>query len=455
MIFLRNKIMLVSALTVVGMLLVPLSAQAACDGGSCPIVGGSLRTLIGGGFIIPQVPTVSPGTGPAGQLDFANTAHGAIRPKPNAQINVPSGQPTGPLTPRSFSIPIGQLSYGSAGTTTTMSKTGYYTTPVLVQVPLNGFVAALMGVSTNIGQSFPGDARTFPTNLTSLDPLATVIGGPAQLSAGGRPGAATLTNCAGAIVPATIPGTWSGGCTNFTPFTVGGLTGVQVAPALMRYTRTSNQFGGAASQRQVRRTAVSTSNNWLGRINFNNFIAPYTAADMAMTSIKKVYPTLPQNLIEPAVWGAPFGAVLQRFGSQAVPGNLVSAFLTTNGKPLNTSTVMVTTNPVSLGGPGTGMGLVQTSTSWGGPLTTGMVTVQLVPLDTNVLPSTWSNTGSDHRDTGGNGYVSLVSGSVSSRNLSGAGTSRTMLTLLVPEPGMAVGLFACVVALAGLSRRRI
>ncbi len=449
MIFLRNKIMLVPALIVIGMLLVPLSAQAACDGGSCPIVGGSLRTMVGGGFIIPQVPTVSPATGPAGQIDYADTAHGAIRPTPAAHISVPSFQATGPASPRSFDIPIRQMTYGSAPS----NIPGYYTTPILVQVPLNGFVGALMGVSTNIGQSFPGAVVTYPTGTPPSAPGATVIGGPAHLEAGGRPGAATLTSCAGAIVPATIPGTWTGGCTNFTPFTASGATGVQIAPALMRYTRTSNQFGGAASQRQVRRDATSTTNNWLGRINFNNFIAPYTAADMAMTSIKKVYPTLPQNLVEVAVWGAPFGAIVQRLG--AAPGNQVSAFLTTNGKPINTSTVMITTNPVSLGGPGTGMGLVQTSTSWGGPLTTGMVTVQVVPTATTALPSTWSNTGSDHRDTGGNGYVSLVSGSVASRSLSGPGTSRTLLTLIVPEPGMAVGLFACVVALAGLSRRRI
>jgi hypothetical protein len=220
----------------------------------------------------------------------------------------------------------------------------------------------------------------------------------------------------------------------------------------MRYTKTANQFGGAASQRQVKRTDTMTDNNWLGRINFNNFIAPYTAVQMAMTSVRKVYPTLPQNLIEPAVWGAPFGAVAQRLG--AVPGNLVSALLTMNGKPQDTATVMITTNTVGMGGPGTGMGFVQTSTSWGGPMTTGMVTVQVIPLDTNVLPSTWTETGSDNRDSGGNGYISLVSGNVAARNLSGPGTGRTMWTLQVPEPAMAFGLFAGVAALAGLSRRR-
>jgi hypothetical protein len=360
---------------------------------------------------------------------------------------VPPGQVTGPATPRSFTIPIGQLTYGSAPA----PAPGYYTTPILVQVPLNNFVPVLFGVSTNIGQSFPGDVRWLPSSVPQSQ-ASTVIGGPAVLKGGGRSGAPTVTACAGAVVPDPIPGTWTGGCTGFTPLTVSGGTGVQVAPALMRYTKTSNQFGGPGSQRQVKRDATSTSNNWLGRINFNNFIAPYTAADMAMTSIKKVYPTLPQNLVEPVAWGAGFGVVVQRLGAN--PGNMVSALLTMNGKPQNTATVMITNNPPSLGGPGTGMGLVQTTTSWGGPLTTGMVTVQVIPPASVAPPSTWAVTGSDHRDSQGNGYVSLVSGSVSSRNISGPGTQRTMLTLQVPEPATGLALVPGLIALAVFSRRR-
>lgn len=456
MIFLRgigNRIVLGAALLAMGTILVPLGAQAACDGGTCPIVGGSLRTMVGGGFIIPQVPTVDPFAAPTGQMGLSNTAMGAVRPKlgGSPHIIVPSGQVTGPSTPRSFTIPLGQLTYGSAPS----APPGYYTTPILVQVPINGFVAALFGVSTNIGQSFPGAVRWLPSSKPSsmASGVQTVIGGPAVLKGGGRSGAPTVTSCAGAIVPNTIPGTWQGGCVGFTPTTGGTAmaTGAQVAPALMRYTRTSNQFGGIGSQRQVKRDSSLTTNNWLGRINFNNFGNPYTAAQMALTSVKKVYPTLPQNLVEPVAWGAGFGAVVQRLG--AAPGNQVSALLTMNGKPQNTATVMITTNP-SPTGPGTGMGLVQTTTSWGGPLSTGMVTVQLVPSGTTPPPSTWIATGSDHRDSGGNGYVSLISGSVSARNLSGPGTQRTFLTLQVPEPAMAIGLVAGVFALAGLARRR-
>jgi hypothetical protein len=469
MMFLRlmqNGAVLGAALLAMGMFFVPVSAQAACNGGACPIVGGSLRTQVGGGFIIPQVPSASPFGAPTGQMHGTrNAARGAILPKltGSPHINVPAGQVDG--SPFSFSIPLGQLTYGSAPSNVPgpSGQPGHFSTPILVQVPIFGAVPLLFGVSTNIGQSFPGDVRWLPANVP-IAAATTVIGGPAVLSAGGRSGASIVTNCAGAvIVPGSVPGTWTGGCNGgFTPSTGNPTimaTGTQAAPALMRYTKTTNQFGGIGSQRQVRRDATSTNNNWLGRINFNNQALPYTAAEMAASTTtsmqapgaaRKVYPTLPQNLVEPVAWGAGFGVRVQRAG--ATQGDLVSALLTFNGKPQNTSTVMITT--VEPGQGGLGGGIIQTTTSWGGPLTTGMLTVQLNPTAATPPPETWAVTGSDNRDGSGNGYISLVSGAVAARNVSGPGTARTFLTLAVPEPAMAAGLVAGVLALAGLVRRR-
>jgi len=386
--------------------------------------------MVGGGFVIPQV--ISPGTGPVGQMNWNNTAMGAVLPTASAMVTIPGGQTAAPF---SIDIPIGQMTYGNHTATT---AGGRYATPVLVQVPLFPFAPALFGVSTNIGQSFPGDVRTFMNATTTQ-----TFGGPAHLEAGGRPGAATVTICAGNIVPDPIPATWTGSCSGFTPLTSMGFPGTALAPALARYTRTENQFGGALTQRQVERLGTMGSATWLGRINFNNFVAPYTAADMANTALVKVYPTLPQNLVEPVVWGANFGQIIQRAG--AVPGNLVSALLTPAGRPQNAATVMVAPS-------GTGMGLVQTSTSWGGPVTTGMVTVQVIPP--MGLPSTWTETGHDQRTAGGEGYISLVSGSISSRTISGPGTQRTMVTMLLPEPAMAAGLLVGIGALAAAARRR-
>lgn len=434
---LRDKIAFAATLIATAFLLAPMSAQAACDGGACPITGGSLRTMVGAGFVIPQV--VSPFTGPGlgGELDYANTAMGAILPRPDATAVVnPLGNTQPPF---SISVPLGQYTYGDADPATANPITnGRFTTPVLVQVPLFPVAPALMGVSTNIGQSFPGAPRTF-MNVG----FTTTIGGPAMLRAGGRPGAQMLNTCAGAIIPNPIPSNWNGGCVGFTPTTGGGSTGVQVAQARVTYFGTANQFGGVATQRQVKRTPITApgEQEWLGRINFNRFIAPYTVMDMADTINPKTYPTLPQNLVEPVVWGATFGAIVQRFG--AAPGDLVSGRLTPSGAPVDTATQVV----VQAGG-----GLGQTSTSWGGPLTTGRVQVQAVsPMG---VTSTWTNTGNDSRTVGGAGWVSLVSGSLSSRSLSGDGTQRTLWTLQLPEPSMALGMAVGVAALLGAARRR-
>jgi hypothetical protein len=130
----RDRMVLSAALIAMGMILIPASAQAQCNGGSCPIAkGSSLRTMVGGGFIIPQVPEADVFGAPTGQMDWGNLADGAILPRlgGSPHINVPGGQVTGPNTPRSFTIPLGQLSYGSAPSTPATTPT-YYTTPTLV-----------------------------------------------------------------------------------------------------------------------------------------------------------------------------------------------------------------------------------------------------------------------------------------------------------------------------------
>jgi hypothetical protein len=91
-------------------------------------------------------------------------------------------------------------------------------------------------------------------------------------------------------------------------------------------------------------------------------------------------------------------------------------------------------------------------------MTTGQVIVQAFSEMGTVALSTWTNSGQDQRTVGGQGMVNLVSGSMSKRTSAGfssAGTERTMLTLQLPEPSMALGLIAGVMALVGVSRRRI
>jgi len=265
---------------------------------------------------------------------------------------------------------------------------------------------------------------------------------------------------------------------------------VAVSPALVKYVATVNQFGGAATQRQVRREGTQTNpnlggaatNEWLGIIRFNRQ-APnsYTVSDWlvpnpsptSMTGSQvsipgtpptpKTYETQPQDLIEVAAWGADWGVVVQRLGGAA--GDIVQGRITPGGAPFDPATQVVrTSNCCTSGGPGTGMddgtglGRQATSTTWAGPLTTGQVIVQAFAAGGTEPLSTWTNTGNDQRTVGGEGMVNLVSGSMSQRTSAGfssAGTERTMLTLQLPEPSMALGLIAGVTVLVGVSRRRM
>jgi hypothetical protein len=516
--FLRNRIVLAAALVAVALALVPASAQAACNGGACPITGGSFRTVVGGGFVIPQLtplaglpntPVFGATIAPTGQqLGFGHTVNGFVIPKAGAQVTIPSGMGA----PFSIAIQPGQLTYGSAAATV-LSRVncpicppwGQYATPKLVQVPLFQFAPTFLGVSTNIGQSFPGRAVAYPTEASPAQQTQT-IGGPVLLKQNGRGGAQNLTHCPGALVPDPMTANWQGGCIGFTPSTSLGGTGVQVTPALVKYVGTVNQFGGPATQRQVRRAGTQTNpnlggaltNEWIGRINFNRQ-APnsYTVSDFlvdnptpmsttgSLTQIGgtpltvKTYETQPQDLIEVAAWGADFGVVVQRLGGAA--GDIVQGRIKPDGSPFNTaSQVLRTSNccqkytDMTTGGAtvptfptptftpgandGTGLGRQATSTTWAGPMTTGQVIVQAFSAMGTVPLSTWTNTGNDQRTVGGQGMVNLVSGSMSKRTSAGfssAGTERTMLTLQLPEPSMALGLIAGVTALVGVSRRRI
>ena len=90
-------------------------------------------------------------------------------------------------------------------------------------------------------------------------------------------------------------------------------------------------------------------------------------------------------------------------------------------------------------------------------MTTGRVIVQALTAGAENPISTWTNTGNDQRTANGAGMVNLVSGSISKRTSAGfssAGTQRTMLTLNLPEPSMALGLMVASAALAGAAARR-
>jgi hypothetical protein len=369
-------------------------------------------------------------------MSYFNSASGAIVATPAAAVTVPTGQspPNNDYGNPAYSIniPASQLTWGQGN-------------PPLVKVPLFPVVGGvLLGLTTQESQAWPGPVATLPEApvQTSGGGTGTTLGGTVMVgsvnwAAGGRSGAPTVTYCAGA--PGPVTAAWTGSCTGFgTPLTTGGLTGAQQVSGTLRFIATSNQFGGPAYQRQ------RMTPNWLGKINFNDFVNPINQTQLSATSLIKVFPTLPQNLIETVAWGAPFRALNQRVA--VAPGNRVSGFLTKSGAAqVGPTTQMVTAA-------GTGMGLAQTSTTWGAPFTTGQVQVKWIDL-TNP-PWTFTHTGNDQRGPGGNGALSLVTGSLAARNLSGPGANRHFVTLNLPEPSLGLGLFAGFGALAALARRR-
>jgi hypothetical protein len=463
--FLRIHVLAAAAMFAVAMMLVPASAQAqTCSvaGDKCPITGGSLRTVVGGGFIIPQLTIFASQSGPINgkPLTFGNTAMGFILPTPSAEVTIVARPtPANPMStsPQPFNVPLGQMTYGDATVVTPLFNQpvmgARHSTPFLVQVPLYPAPShALFGVSTNIGQSFPGVTATYMNGA-----LTENFGGPAEFRKNGRPGMPVINHCAGGYVPpAPIPPTWDGGCFMSTPLNSVGNPLPKIAPVTIKYSRTANQFGGRASQKQIKRTSQAgvppIGNNWLGRIRFNRFApAPYTSVEMLDSVNPKSYPTLEQGLVEPAAWGDNFGKLLRRIGAVVPPGDLVTGRVTPAGRPVN-----ILTQVLKPGGTSAGAG-AQTSTTWGGPMTTGQVIVNA--KNVGLSSTIFTRTGSDQRTVGGMGQVSMVSGTASLRTSPPpfppqGGQEQTMLTIKLPEPSMALGLIAGASLLAGVSRRR-
>jgi len=155
----------------------------------------------------------------------------------------------------------------------------------------------------------------------------------------------------------------------------------------------------------------------------------------------------------------------------AMVGATTGVSTTTAGTPLHASNVRLVSGinaqgsilgssspcPVptvcSLGNYNPGLNNMATS-SVGFPWTTGMITI-MAPA---VPPETFRLTGQDNRDAFGVGSISLVSGALSARALSGPNANRGWVRLTVPEPAAVLGALGAFAMLglchAGMARRR-
>jgi hypothetical protein len=245
------------------------------------------------------------------------------------------------------------------------------------------------------------------TNLTYMLPKDKVI-----FSAGRRTGASTVTFCG--QPGSTVTAMGNPGC--------GGGT---LGTGLLRYTRTTNQFGGP-SQGNVGGTADVA-------LRGGN-PAPCAGTAMCIAAFFDAGPAATGAL------GAAFGFTNNTSPAVPNPGAFI-ATVTGMGAVVNLVLAV-------------GPGLNNKGTSWGGPWTSGMVSAsapQAVP------PELFQLTGNDARASGsGTGMLSLVAGGFSQRSISGPNANRGWLNMTIGAQTSHVPLMpaygvAALVALTALS----
>jgi hypothetical protein len=235
-------------------------------------------------------------------------------------------------------------------------------------------------VNTSIPIQFPGD-------------------GSAVFAPDGRTGADVVTFCPGDVVTASN-----------NPMCPGPSTGV--ISGLMRYTRTGGELGGPA------RGKLQGAANVALRVTSG---APCAYAGGVNEACKAIFAlATPQAT---GAQGATFGVVVSTAGG--APPSPSGKFYVTIG-PIGS--ILGITNT------GLGAGLPNPATSYGGPWTAGTLTVSITD-NAGASTEVFVLSGMDTRDPiTGQGFVNLVSGSVSDRSLSAPNANRGWLNLEISPP---------------------
>ncbi len=239
-------------------------------------------------------------------------------------------------------------------------------------------------IRTRLSFSAPGSFPSTPSN-------------PAVLRAGGRTGAHTTT----------LPGVPGG--------------------SIARYSGSAHQFGGPLQSKVV---AVSPIGFW-------------HRLPEAMAPCK-----------HPAFGGLDADCTARRADwhprSRWPIGGPVGFTTTTPGTPVSSPGFLALSvdsqGCVQMSTPLADPGTTNMATSVGFPWTTGMLTLS----QPNVLgtPEKFVITGRDDRTIGSLGTISLVSGSLSDRSISGPNANRGWMRLVIPEPSAGLGVGAALAALA-------
>lgn len=392
----KNRFQVLAALVLglAGMLAYVGSASAqSCTGTTCSL-GGQQRAQIGAGLPIPIT------TLPA-QTGLITSHPGAIAAIPAATIM----QTTGPA-PRKLTMAPAQFQYNEPA----------------FQIGVFQANNAVFAVSTNLSVQNP-----HPTK------------GSAVLSAGGRPGPAIVSWCAGSPAPT---GTFNPGCIGPNQTALGG---VPATNGFVRYEATRNQFGGIASGR-----TTGTAQVFFNAGGLTSAQLPCSGGAGCLVAISQATPGTA------AVFGQNFGASVMN-PPDVNPTGFRTAVIQANGSLVlgNPVPAAAFTTPNDPDGNGFQNFTGQGATSWGLPLTTGQLKISVTAaLGADEI---FIRTGADGRNANGSGIVSLVSGTVSKRTLSGPNANRGWITLKIPEPGVLAAGSSALLMLAGchwLARRR-
>lgn len=425
-------------LTALALLLPTGSASAqSCVGDTCDL-GGQLRSQIGNGLPIP--------------ISFAPAGTGQILSQPGQIVATPSAtlmqQTTGtwPGNARSLRLAPSQFQHNRPQ----------------IGIPLLAANPAVLSVKTNLDIVNPHPSPQTPVTQQVL-------------RAGGRPGNAVVQWCAGLPAPT---GTFNPGCSapdNFgfsttVPTPLGGttFTNTPLANGRITYTATKNQFGGPSAAQTLGTAQVYFNAGGLvladlapgtgnpgGGCVFGTATGPGGARPNCIVAISQATPSTsgavggffekvvanPADVNLTGVWAAEIG-----------PAGTVQTLLF----PIPTAATQTTLNGAVIppGQPIVFTG--QAATSYGFPNTTGMLTIS-VTANNGPVDEIFIRTGADGRNATGSGPLTLVSGAVSNRSLSGANGNRGWGTFLIPEPGTLMAASAAFLALAGVhavARRR-
>jgi len=271
---------------------------------------------------------------------------------------------------------------------------------------------------------------------------------PVTFKAGGRVGPAAVTWCPGLKnVPGTMSALPTAGYNPGCSFPAPALeTRIHAINSALKYSKTVGQFGG------VGQGAVAG-----GGLTFMG--GPGRGAVVALKGGLN-----PPCAIGTAMCVAAFDTVVP--AATQAGGGTFGFKNTTPGAPAVTPGVFLVTAlgpgvafPGALGGTITMVGpavavntFTNMATSWGGPWTTGSLTI-LAQNTANGMTEVFAMMGSDDvNPTNGTRLISLVTGAVSQRTASKPNSNRGWLTLYLPEPGAALGTLGALLALVGCHR---